>query len=338
MKQSQQNVYVVASAVVLLVALAARVPAVSAADGEWQPVLPWQGKSLNQVETYRVPSQYDLVLLALGRSVYADLQQARQAALDREVTNLRVAIREARDTVRRLQSPMEAKPLQEQLAIIRNDLRDSSKDLDEGMWVPVEAEIDATLVDVPEDVKARAHAAIHEARKAVAQADRQQVAEQLDIVTATMEYSLGVFPLGKVREDLDSAQASASLSPPDWTGTLEAVQSALASFHWYTQAPVHALLSAYSDAVNAYVLAAGPVIRDDQRWEIIGYLTRVKKELEGAPDSRALLDEVGKLIDTEEPQGKEIRLLLAHIQERMRIEQAQSVAQYWKTIGPDTPE
>lgn len=338
MKPSKRNPVVVVSVVTLLAALSTRVSAVSGVGEEWQPILPWQVSSRHQLETYRIPSQYDPVLLALGRSVYADLQRARQAALDREATNLQVAIREARDTVRRLKSPMEAKPLQEQLEIIRNDLKDRSKDLDRGMWIPVEAEIDDTLVDAPETMKARAHEAIHKASEAAAQGDRQRVTEQLDVVTSTLEYSLGVFPLGKVDADLQSAQATASLSPPDWTGTLEAVQSALASFHWYTQAPAHALLSAYDDAVNAYVLAVGPAIRDDRQWEIIGYLTRARQALEGVPDGKVLVEQVRNMIDKGEPQGKDIRSLLDRIQYRMRDEQQQAEARYWKTIGPDTPE
>ena len=58
---------------------------------------------------------------------------------------------------------------------------------------------------------------------------------QLDVVTSSIQYSLGMFPLQKVKEDLDAARATASLSKPDWAGTLEAVQSALAAFHWYTR-------------------------------------------------------------------------------------------------------
>jgi hypothetical protein len=338
MKSSIRNAVVIVSIGALLAVLSTRVMAVAGAGGEWQPVPTWQGSTLYQVEHHRVPSQYDPVLLVLGRAVYADLQRARQAALDRKLTNLRVAIREAGETVGRLKGPAEATPLHEQLEIIRNDLRDTSKRLDRELWVPVEAEIDDVLVYVPEDVKARAHEAIHKAREAAAQGDRKRVAEQFDVVTSTLEYSLGVFPLRKIGADLASAQASASLSPPDWTGALEAVQSALASFHWYTQVPADGLLSAYNTVINAYVLAAGPLIRDDQHWEIIDYLTRAKHELDGIPDGKALVDEAGKLIDAGEPLAGDIKTLLGHIQDRMRAEQRKAEVRYWQTIGPDTPE
>lgn len=339
MMQSIRTTMVLTSAVVAAALLTP--PCVQAVPGSGEEWLPYQspgGSSLYQVDNGRVPAQYDPVLLTLGREVYANLQRARQAALERKSINLRVAIREADETVHRLLRPAEATPLHEQLEIIRNDLRDSHKNLDNELWVPVEAEIDDMLVYVPEDVKAQAHAAIRSAREAAAQGDRQRVAKQLDVVTSSLEYSLGIFPLGRVRADLGAAQASAALEPPDWTGALEAVQSALATFHWYVRAPAHALLSAYNDVVNAYVLAAGPRIRDDQQWEIIGYLARAHRELDRLPDGKALAAEAGALIEREQPQGRDIRSLLRHIQARMRAEQQQAEVRYWKSIGPDTPE
>lgn len=338
--QSMRTHVVLTSAVLLLALLPPpRVQAAATAGEAWLPVQTWRGSGLYRLDNGRVPAHYDPVLLALGRAVYADLQRARQAALDRESTNLRVAIREAGETVRRLQRPAAAASLQEQLAIIRNDLRDSSKNLDRELWVPVEAEIDDMLVYVPAAVKTRVHAAIRDAREATAQGDRQRVAAQLDIVTASLQYSVGIFPLGRVRADLAAAQASAVLEPPDWAGALEAVQSALATFHWYARAPAHALLAAYNDVVNAYVLATGPRLRDDQHWEIIGYLEQAQRALGRVPDGKALAAEAGALIDREvQPLGQDIRPLLDHIQARMQAEQQQAEARYWMSIGPATPE
>jgi hypothetical protein len=321
--RSLGSVVLAASAAVLLVMATPRVPAASGNGERWMPVLSWQGSSLYQFDKQRLPSDYDPVLLALGRSVYADLQRARQAALDREPTNLRVAIEEAGETVHRLQGPAEATPLEGQLQIIRNDLRDRSKELDEELWVPVEAEVDAVLVYAPEPVKARTH---------------ERVAQQLDVVTSSLQYSLGVFPLQKVKRDLDAAHASASLAEPDWTGALEAVQSALATFHWFTRVPAHALLSACNDVVSAYVLAAGPVIGDDQQWKAIDYLAKAESELDSIPDGKTLAGKARKLIDSNEPQAGDIRSLLNDIQSRIRSEQQRAEVQYWKSIGPGTPE
>jgi len=336
--RSLRSVVLATSAAALLVTATPRVPAASGNGERWMPVLSWQGSSLYQVDNQRLPSDYDPVLLALGRSVYADLQRARQAALDREPTNLRVAIQEAGETVHRLQGPAEATPLEGQLQIIRNDLGDRSKELDSELWVPVEAEIDAVLVYAPEPVKARTHEAIRKARAAAAEGNRERVAQQLDVVTSSLQYSLGVFPLQKVRRDLDAARASAGLAEPDWTGALEAVQSALAAFHWFTRVPAHALLSACNDVVSAYVLAAGPVIGNDQQWKAVDYLARAESALDSIADGKALAGKARKLIDSNEPQASDIRSLLNDIQSLIRSEQQRAEVQYWKSIGPGTPE
>jgi hypothetical protein len=304
---------------------------------QWRSPVPGADGSLFQVDSQRIPPEYDLVLLALGRSVYEDLQRARQAALNRESTNLRVAIQEAREMLRRLQLPEETRLLEKQLQIIRHDLRDRSKELDNEVWVPVEAEIDAGLVYVQEGEQAAARQGINKAGT-VTEGAREHVPEQLDVVTPTLKYSLGVFPLARVKEDLEAAQASASLSEPDWTGSLEAVQTALATFHWFTRLPSHGLLSAYNDVVNAYVLAAGPAIRDDQQWKILQYLDRAERALGNTPDGRMLAGKVRALVDKGEPQGSDIRSLLNEIQSRIRSGRQHAEVRYWQSIGLDTPE
>jgi hypothetical protein len=338
MNKSLRNALVAVSAAALLVTGASRGLAAPADSEVWRPAPPGMAGTLFQYDSQRLPPQYDPVLLALGRSVYADLQRARQAALDREATNLRVAIQEARETLRRLQRPPEAGLLEMQLQIIRNDLKDRSKELDNELWVPVESEIDAALVYVPEEVKAQAHEAIHQARTAAAKGERERVKEQLDVVTATLQYSLGVFPLYRVMDDLDAAQSSASLSGPDWSGALEAVQSALATFHWFARVPARGLLSAYNDVINAYVLATGPAIRDDQQWKILQYLDRAEHALGDMPDGKELAGKARDLIDRGEPQGSDIKSLLNDIQSRIRSEQQQAEVRYWESIGRVAPE
>jgi len=307
---------------------------------QWLPVLSWGGSSLYQAGNQRIPLKYDTVLLSLGRSVYADLQRARQAALNRETTNLQVAIREAEQTVHRLQMPAEALPLVEQLQIIRNDLKDRSKDLDQELWVPVEAEIDDVMVYAPEAVKASTHEAIHQARAATAAVDRARATQQLDIVTSSLQYSLGVFPLLKVSRDLDAAAASASLAQPDWAGVLEAVQSALATFHWYTREPARGLLSAYNNVINAYILATGPVIDNarDPEWKAVDYLMHAQSELDKIADGKALAEKAGDLASQNEPRGSDIKSLLNDIQSQIHVEQQRAEVRYWESIGPHTPE
>ena len=280
-----------------------------------------------------VPRFYDPLLLSLGRVVYADLQRARQAALNKQPANLQVALQEARDTVHRLELPPQVMALDAQLQIIRNDLKDRSKAMDEELWVPVEAEIDEVLVYVPDEVKPRVTEAVRKGKAAARAGDRETALAQLDVVTSSIHYSIGMFPLRKVREDLNAAWATASLSKPDWTGTLEAVQSALAAFHWYTRQSAHGLLAAYNDVVSAYVLAAGPRFRPDQKQQVLDYLSAAERELESVPGSRSLAEKAGDLIDKVEPQGSDIKVLLNDIQSRIQDEQQSAAERYRDQTG-----
>lgn len=300
---------------------------------EWQSASDWERPAWPAVGDRGVPLRYDPLLLQLGRSVYAELQEARQAALNKEATNLRVALREARDTVQRLQLPPELMALDAQLRVIRNDLKDRSKRLDRDLWVPVEAEIDQVLVYAPDDLKASAKAGIRKARAATARGDREATSAQLDLVTSTLQYSLGIFPLHKVKQDLAVALAAADMPKPDWTGALESVQSSLAAFHWYTQVPAHGLLSAYNAVVSAYALAAGPQFRADQRQKVVDYLGRAKKDLSDAPGAGPLAEEADGLIEKVDPQGSDIKMLLQDIQSQIDLQRQQAENRYWDAIG-----
>lgn len=294
----------------------------------WQPVSKWQGTGLFQDKNHGVPPGYDPQLLALGRSVYADLQQARQAALDKKAVNLMVALQEAEDTIHRLQLPPEMLALDAQLRVIRNDLKDRSKEMDKALWVPVEAEIDEVLVYVPDDIKKQAREAVRKARVASGDGDRRRVAEQLDVVTASLQYSLGIFPVYKVEQDLESAQASADLSEPDWAGALEAVQSALSAFRWYTREPAQGLLSAYNDVINAYVLTTGPVFRSDQKQRVIRYLESAERRLAATPGGKHLSTEARKLVQMVTPPGSGIKTLIGHIRSEIRLQQQNEERRY----------
>jgi len=306
--------------------------AASTAEVVWQPVSNWQGTGLFQDKNHGVPPGYDPLLLALGRSVYADLQQARQAALDKKSINLMVALQGAEDTIHRLQLPTDMLALDAQLRVIRNDLKDRSKDMDKALWVPVEAEIDEVLVYVPDDIKKQTREAVRKARVATGEGDRGRVAKQLDVVTASLQYSLGIFPLYKVEQDLESARASAELSEPDWAGALEAVQSALSTFHWYTREPAQGLLSAYNDVINAYVLAAGPDFRSDQKHLVVEYLSKAESRLAVAPGGKQLATEARKLVQMATPPGTDIKPLIDHIHSEIRLQQQNAESRYWDSL------
>ena len=103
----------------------------------WEPALGREQSGLFSAGDQGTPATYDTLLLSLGRSVYTQLQRAREAALQKQVTNLRVALREARDTLQRLRLPAQLTALADELQVIRNDLADTSKPADADLWVPV---------------------------------------------------------------------------------------------------------------------------------------------------------------------------------------------------------
>ena len=322
----------IAAAVFVLVATATRAES-AGPDRVWEPALGREQSALFSTGDQGSPSTYDTLLLSLGRSVYTQLQRAREAALHKQVTNLRVALREARDTLRRLRLPAQLTALADELQVIRNDLADTSKPADADLWVPVAAQIDEVLVYAPEEVRVKTRQAVAEGRAAAGKGDRGSASAQLDVVTSVLQYSLGIFPLHKVTLDLDSAWLTANLPQPDWAGTLEAVQSALAAFHWYTRDAAHGLLAAYSKLVSAYVLAGGPTVRPDQKQQVLDYLVAADRILRQTPGGGPLAEQTSQLIDRVDRQASDIRTLLGAIQSQIRRDSQRAEDQYWDAVG-----
>jgi hypothetical protein len=321
-------------AIVLLVAGYQQVVCAEETTRTWQPVSSWDWGHPHgfDVSSHRRPLSYNLTLLSLGRTVYAELQSARQAVFNKDKMNLVVDLQQARETLRQLQMPAEVIALDAQLNVIQNDLSDRSKSLDADLWVPIEAEIDDVLVYVPEDVKTSTHQAVAKARTAAGKGDRGTVSKQFDVVTSSLEYSLGMFPLYKVSRDVDAAWRSARLPEPDWAGSLEAIQSAMASMHWYTRVPIHGLLAAYDAVVNAYVLAIDPQVRPDQQQQLQDYLSRAARELSMKGGSRQLAAEATALIGKSSPPTKDMKQLLNDIQSRIKHDWQQAESRYLDTI------
>ena len=159
--------------------------------------------------------------------------------------------------------------------------------------------------------------------------------ELKDEATNTPTNNLGVFPLTKVKGDLDSASAAADNDTPYWPGALEAVQSALATFQWYEQAPAHNLLAAYTDGVSAYTLAMSPNFRPEQGQSVLDQLGKAAAELQKAPATDALQAETRSLIDKVTPENGEIKQLLQHIHQQINERRQQSEDQYLQNIAAE---
>ncbi len=246
---------------------------VSNEDPVWQPASVWM-----PVQGCRIPSNCRGLQSHVRRSGgrFMPICSGRARLYSQGVGNLDVALEEAEDTLRRLQLPANVMALNAQLQVIRNDLHDWSKQPDAGLWVPVEAEMSKVLVYAPDELGSRTTEAMRKGRTAAANGDRQTAAGQLDVITNSMQYSLSIFPLNKVKTDLAAALAAAKRAPPDWDGALKAVQNSLATFHWYTQEPANTLLSAYADVTHAFTLARGMYSQPEWWRRVRDYLARAQ--------------------------------------------------------------
>jgi hypothetical protein len=330
MKSVRRTLYLApAAAAIFILSSLITLAQSSGKEGTSLPVSAWEDTASLNVGDHEVPLTHNPLLLSLGRAVYADLLVARQAALNKQATSLQVSLKEARDTIRRLQLPFQLTALNAQLRVIRNDFKDTAKSLDDDLWVPVEAQLDEVLSDVPQEVLPKTEEALPKGGAAVGKGDRETASTPLDFVTSSQRCRLGIFPLHKVKQDLDAAWATANLPIPDWASTLEAVQSALATFHWDTRISTQSLQAAYNDVVNAYVLASSPRFRPDQNQQVLDYLAKAEKNLINAPGGEPLVKKTKGLIDNVDRHTSDIKLLLGDIQSEILLARQRAEDQYW---------
>jgi len=254
--------------------------------------------------------------LALGRQVYADLQQARQAALNRQTGELRNALKSARDSLAQLSLPPGLRALKAETTIVANNLADTTKPVDADLWIPINTELDAvSLYLVPENWE-RARLAARAGRIAAEKGDRKMVGVQLNLLVSYLQRDMGAFPAQRVRADIQSAWWSASLPKPYWKGALEAVQSALGEVHWVNSVNARPLLSAYTDAVNAYVLWP------QRKQTAIDYLGRAQQALSELPDGAVLAADAHRLMAKNNLGADDIKHLIDDIGQRIDAERA----------------
>ncbi|MCG6867123.1 MAG: YfdX family protein [Thiogranum sp.] len=254
--------------------------------------------------------------LALGRQVYADLQQARQAALNRQAGELRAALKSARQNLTQLDLPPGLMALKAQTNIVANNLADTARSMDADLWIPIDTELDAaSLYFVPEN-RAQARAAARAGRIAAAKGDRKMAGVQLDLLVSYLPHAMGAFPLQRVRADIQSAWSSASLPQPYWKGALEAVQSALGEVRWVASVNARPLLEAYTDTINAYVLWP------QRKQTAADYLGRAQEALSELPDGAALAADAHRLMEKSNLGDDDIKQLVDDIGQRIEAERA----------------
>lgn len=279
-----------------------------------------------------IPPDYDSYLLYTSSQVYKQLKLAREAALNKDSDSLDNALGQARSALDQLRLPRQVMDLDQQLGVIRKNLNQDDQ-LHAELWIPVENSLDGALLFSSDSERQQAVMATENGKRAASQHDRASARKAFKQLLKAVDKNLGAFPLTRVKQDLAVASQSAHDNPPYWAGSLEAIQSALATFHWYAQIPARGLLSAYTHAVNAYALVTAPSFRPDQTQGIINQLSQTATELKSVPKSASLQKETNRLIHDITPDSQSIRLLLQNIQDSIRNQRKKSEDFYMRVIA-----
>jgi len=208
--------------------------------------------------------------------------QDSAATYGHDAITLKLALTDAQRRLSQLYGGPGFEALQAQMEIIRHNLAAEHPGLDQGLWIPLRAEVERFLWRAPEQVRAAARSAVEKGRAAASMHERKAAREQIEVLLDALQYRVQVFPLRKVREDVDSAIMSGFLPTPDWEATRQALDSALGQVRWFTRERAYGLLDAYLQVANAYT--AWP---DTQK--VTDYLKQAADDLAGAPEEQTLV-------------------------------------------------
>lgn len=300
-------------------AVADVITASAPADGTVPPAM---------ADSSSIPPEYDTYLLEQGRIVYVQLEVARKAAMAKDKWSFISAVGRANEALKHLEDPHQIEALEKQMGVIHRDIgKPANSNLKQQLWVPVQATLDAGSVS--------AGSGAHSVLPDKTSDSNPEFQQSMEVIKSDVTYSLGMFPLLRVKEDMNSAMRSIDMAKPYWPGALEAIESALESFHWYQRVPDQGLLTAYSYVVDAYALATGSNARGDKDQEVLNLLQSAAAQLANVSDGEPLLMETKGLIDKITPKPGDINLLAQHIQEIIRVKRQQSQDQYWSSVAKE---
>jgi hypothetical protein len=254
----------------------------------------------------------DPQLLSLGSDIYANLQRALNAALDRNVTLLRVSLDEAFQDLTLLRLPPEQARLQLQKRLLREDVRDTEQAQNEDLWIPLRFEVDEAI-------------------------GGPSTSPTRDATAGAVAYATGVMPMRRMSELLSAAAEGADRTPPDWRATLMALQRAEASIRWYVRIPVTGLRSAYNDVIAAYTVVLAKEVTPDERRQARNYLEQALTKLRTEPEQQPLADEVSSLVNAahgDKSDANGIKVLIDKMRSRIEYERARAQQRYWDMVNP----
>jgi len=269
-----------------------------------------------------LPSNFNAKILANSKIVYEELKLARKAALNKNKPAFIQALTQASSALDKLELPPSTMALDKQLGIIQLDITKPNHKLDPSLWSRLERHLRNAITFTPKKKVDNAISSIKKGQQAATSNNAKVAQKALNELINASAYNLGTFPISKVNQDIYSA--SLSIHSDYWPGAIEAVQSALATFHWYDQVPSYKLLSAYTDVVNAYTLATAPEFRPIQDQILRNQLSDAQDKLKQVPNCKDLVQEIEMLIVEIDPSGDEIKKVLQHIQLKINQEREKS--------------
>ncbi len=288
---------------------------------------------------YTLSPDYANHLFSQSKGVYSHLQLARQAALNKNMPAFRSAIALTQRDIKNLQLPDPVKSLDERLSIIYQDIkRKDFSDNEESniyteRWIPVEQKLGNALLYYTNSFQQKARASVRKGQQATKRNDHKTALTSWNELVLASDYNIGVFPLTRVNQDIDSAIQSVNYNKPYWPGAIEAIQSALATFHWFSQTNSHNLLTAYTDVVGAYALASAPYYEDGQRQTILNQLIKAENALKKTTGEEVLQAKTKALISKVVPTPEDIKSLLVSIHQRVIQQRHQAEKQYLQNIS-----
>lgn len=270
------------------------------------------------VDNSQIPLGFSLQILSEGRQVYEDLKDAEAAAQQHNTIDVRLALVDTVRDLGALETPSAMRALKAQRKVIEGDLKKGEKLSEDDLWVPIRAALEHDLIVVPTDAAGQArHVTGKEA--AAKSAEEKPAVQSADELMSAARYDVQVFPLRKVEEDVNSARRSANLAEPYWPGVVEAVRSALATVHSFSNIQAHGLLQAYYLAADAYFVWP-------DKPEVIRYLDKTAQELRktGGSDANVLAEHVEWLMKRNDLQPDELKFLVNDLRQHIQLQRQRS--------------
>jgi hypothetical protein len=280
------------------------------------------------VDIGQIPLGFSLQILSEGRQVYDDLKDAEAAAQQHNTLDVRLALADTGRDLAALETPSAFRALEVQRKIIQGDLKKSEQLSENELWVPISAALEHDLIVVPRSTAGQARY-VSRKKTTAESAEKKSAMRPVNELMSAVRYDIQVFPLHKVQEDVNSARRSANLREPYWSGVVEAVRSALAQVHSFSNIQAHGLLQAYYLAADAYSLWP------DQP-EVIRYLKKTAQELRktGGSDANVLAEHVEWLVKRNDLQPDELRFLVNDLRQHIQLQRQQTEMNFLRSDEP----